>query len=69
TFSGIGIYQPKLFEHTPAHHPAKLAPLLREAMKNNQVCGALHLAEWTDVGTLERLASLEGKIKLIHCKK
>jgi len=69
TFAGIGIYQPKLFAHTPAHHPAKLAPLLREAMKNNHVCGALHTTEWIDVGTPERLASLEGKIALIHCKK
>jgi MurNAc alpha-1-phosphate uridylyltransferase len=59
TFSGIGIYQPKLFEHTPAHQPAKLAPLLRQAMQTKQVCGALHTAEWIDVGTLERLASLE----------
>ncbi len=62
TFAGIGIYQPKFFEHTPAHHPAKLAPLLREAMKTNQVCGALHTTEWIDVGTLERLTSLEGKM-------
>lgn len=59
TFAGIGIYQPKLFAHTPAHQPAKLAPLLREAMKHQQVCGALHTTEWIDVGTLERLASLE----------
>ena len=69
TFAGIGIYQPKLFERTPAHRPAKLAPLLREAMKSHQVCGALHKTEWIDVGTLERLASLEGKMKTIHCKK
>ena len=66
TFAGIGVYQPKLFEHTPAHHPAKLAPLLRHAMTNNQVCGALHSAEWIDVGTPERLAALEGKIASIH---
>ena len=59
TFAGIGIYQPKLFEHTPAHHPAKLAPLLREAMATNKVCGTLHTTEWMDVGTLERLTSLE----------
>jgi MurNAc alpha-1-phosphate uridylyltransferase len=59
TFAGIGIYQPKLFEHTPAHQPAKLAPLLREAMATNQVCGTLHTTEWIDVGTLERLTSLE----------
>ena len=69
TFAGIGIYQPRLFEQTPAHHPAKLAPLLRQAMKYKQVCGALHQSEWIDVGTTERLAALEGKIASIHCKK
>lgn len=66
TFAGIGVYQPKLFEHTAAHYPAKLAPLLRSAMKNNQVCGALHTSEWIDVGTPERLAALEGKIAPTH---
>ena len=66
TFAGIGVYQPELFEHTPAHRPAKLAPLLRQAMKNNQVCGTLHQSEWIDVGTPERLAALEGKIASIH---
>ena len=69
TFAGIGVYQPKLFEKTPAHRPAKLAPLLRQAMKNEQVCGALYESEWMDVGTPERLASLEGKIVPIHFKK
>jgi MurNAc alpha-1-phosphate uridylyltransferase len=59
TFAGIGIYQPKLFEHTPAHQPAKLAPLLRWAMKTKQVFGTLRTAEWIDVGTLERLTALE----------
>jgi MurNAc alpha-1-phosphate uridylyltransferase len=66
TFAGIGVYQPKLFAHTPAHQPAKLAPLLRQAMKNNQVVGTLHQSEWIDVGTPERLAALEGKIASIH---
>jgi MurNAc alpha-1-phosphate uridylyltransferase len=66
TFAGIGVYQPELFEHTPAHRPAKLAPLLRQAMKNNRVCGALHQSEWIDVGTLDRLAALEVKIASIH---
>jgi hypothetical protein len=38
-------------------------------MKNEQVCGALYESEWMDVGTPERLASLEGKIVPIHFKK
>jgi len=66
TFAGIGVYQPELFEHTAANQPAKLAPLLRQAMKNNRVCGTLHQSEWIDVGTQERLAALEGKLASIH---
>ncbi len=66
TFAGIGVYQPELFVHTPAHRPAKLAPLLRQAMRSNQVCGTLHPSEWIDVGTPDRLAALEGKLASIH---
>ena len=68
TFSGIGVYQPKLFAQTPAHQPAKLAPLLREAMAAERVVGRLHPTEWIDVGTPERLAALEGKIAKMHKK-
>ncbi|MCL6264000.1 N-acetylmuramate alpha-1-phosphate uridylyltransferase MurU [Craterilacuibacter sp. RT1T] len=56
TFSGIGLYHPALFAATPAGQPAKLAPLLRQAMAHGQVSGALHPGIWLDVGTPERLA-------------
>lgn len=56
TFSGMGVYSPKLFAHTPAHQAAKLAPLLRTAMDNQQVSGQKHEGLWLDVGTVERLA-------------
>jgi MurNAc alpha-1-phosphate uridylyltransferase len=63
TFSGIGVYQPSLFAQTPAHQPAKLAPLLREAIAQARVAGQLHHGEWIDVGTPERLNTLECKLK------
>lgn len=56
TFSGVGIYHPALFRHTPAHQPAKLAPLLRQAMAEGHVYGQKHHGLWLDVGTVERLA-------------
>jgi len=55
TFSGIGLYRPELFAHTAAHQRAKLAPLLRQAMRQGQVCGEMHTGLWLDVGTPERL--------------
>ncbi|WP_410497536.1 N-acetylmuramate alpha-1-phosphate uridylyltransferase MurU [Chitinibacter sp. S2-10] len=57
TFSGIGLYHPALFASTPANQPAKLAPLLREAMGQGQVSASLHHGLWLDVGTVERLQS------------
>ena len=55
TFSGVGVYHPKLFEHTPVHEKAKLAPLLREAMQNRLITAEKHHGLWLDVGTIERL--------------
>lgn len=62
TFAGIGLYQPKLFAHTPAGQPAKLAPLLRAAMTQQKVLGARHSGRWVDVGTPERLSELNHQL-------
>jgi MurNAc alpha-1-phosphate uridylyltransferase len=54
TFSGIGVYHPRLFSHCrPGRFP--LAPLLRAAMAQGQVSGELYSGHWLDVGTVERL--------------
>lgn len=63
TFSGIGVYQPALFAKTPARQPAKLAPLLREAIARGAVSGKLYEGAWIDVGTPERLNKLECMLK------
>ena len=55
TFSGIGLYRPELFAHTAAHQRAKLAPLLRQAMQQGEVCGEMHTGLWLDVGPPDRL--------------
>ena len=57
TFSGIGVYHPRLFEGcTPGKF--SLVPVLRRAMRENIVTGERHRGAWSDVGTPERLADL-----------
>ena len=58
TFSGIGVYHPRLFvDCRPGVFP--LAPLLRTAMVKAKVSGCCHRGHWVDVGTPERLRDLE----------
>jgi N-acetyl-alpha-D-muramate 1-phosphate uridylyltransferase len=63
TFAGIGIYRPALFEGIERGKPARLAPLLRQAMAANRVSGELHAGRWVDVGTPERLAQLDAELR------
>ena len=59
TFSGLGAYHPALFSALADNTPAKLAPLLREAMNAGKVTGQRHAGRWIDVGTPQRLAELD----------
>ncbi len=61
TFSGIGVYHPKLFEALPEGR-APLAPLLRQAMAEGNVSGEYYSGEWIDVGTPERFAELSSRL-------
>jgi len=56
TFSGLGVYQPALFERLADGQPARLAPVLREAAAQHRIAGERWDGLWTDVGTPERLA-------------
>lgn len=62
TFSGIGLYQPALFATLERGRPAKLAPLLRDAMARDAVSGEVHAGRWEDVGTPQRLAALDREL-------
>ncbi|OHC61543.1 MAG: mannose-1-phosphate guanylyltransferase [Rhodocyclales bacterium GWA2_65_19] len=62
TFSGIGIYRPQIFADVQRGQPAKLAPLLRAAMRAGRVSGELHAGRWVDVGTPQRLAELDSEL-------
>ncbi len=59
TFSGIGIYSPALFCGIQRGCRAPLAPLLREQIALGRAGGEHHKGVWVDVGTPERLASLD----------
>jgi len=58
TFSGVGIYQPRLFANCQ-EGAFPLAPLLRQAMDQGQVTGELFEGLWLDVGTVDRLDQAE----------
>lgn len=62
TFSGIGVYHPKLFHAVPPTQATPLAPLLRSAMVQQQIIGSHYTGEWIDVGTPARLAALEARL-------
>lgn len=62
TFSGLGAYHPALFSALADDTPAKLAPLLREAMNAGKVTGQHHAGRWIDVGTPQRLAALDREL-------
>lgn len=61
TYSGIGIYTKQFFDGLP---PAKapLAPIIRGKIKQHRVTGAIHKGLWTDVGTIERLQTLNNSL-------
>lgn len=63
TFAGIGIYAPALFADLPPGRPARLAPLLRGAIAERRVGGSLHAGYWLDVGTPQRLAALDARLR------
>ncbi len=58
TFSGIGLYHPKLFKNI-APEVNKLGTLLRSVMPNNKVTGDKFNGFWMDIGTPGRLKAME----------
>lgn len=64
TFSGMGVYHPKLFKDCRPE-PFALGPLLIQAMPTGQVSGEHYLGQWIDVGTPERLQQVEQLLRKV----
>jgi len=73
TYAGVGVYRPSILDgwrtvigdtEGAAAHPPQfgLAPLMRHAMARGRVTGQHHRGRWTDVGTPERLATLDASL-------
>ncbi len=62
TFSGIGVYHPDLFAGIARGEPAKLAPLIRQAIVENKASAEHFFGVWHDIGTPERLAALNQQL-------
>lgn len=62
TFSGIGCYHPRLFgARRSGRFP--LVSVLRDAMEAGTLYGEHHRGEWIDVGTPDRLAALDRRLR------
>ena len=58
TFSGIAIYRKIFFDEISANTYLKLAPFLYKAIEKKLISGELLNSKWADIGTPERLNSL-----------
>ena len=63
TFTGVAVYQPDVFRDIERGAKAKLAPLLKTLIGYDLVRGEHHRARWVDVGTPQRLATLDRMLK------
>ncbi|MGH8209139.1 MAG: N-acetylmuramate alpha-1-phosphate uridylyltransferase MurU [Steroidobacteraceae bacterium] len=62
TYSGVGVYRAEFFAGCSAGR-FPLLPLLQRAIAARLLRGAVHHGEWCDVGTPERLATLDAAVR------
>ncbi len=63
TFSGIGYYSKEMFKALE-YGKQPLAPLLFKAIEEKRLVTELHEGKWFDIGTPERLMSLDDELKV-----
>jgi MurNAc alpha-1-phosphate uridylyltransferase len=62
TFSGLSVLRPALFQDQDGG-AFPLWPILREAAIRGQVSGEIYPGRWSDIGTPERLETLESSLE------
>ncbi len=63
TYAGVAVISPQLVNSVTPGTRARLAPLLRAAADAGRVSGELYEGAWTDVGSAERLAALDARLR------
>lgn len=63
TFSGIGVYHPKIFTDVPADTVMPLRGLFQQGLQTNRISAEAFDGHWTDVGTPARLEALNSTLK------
>lgn len=63
TFSGIGAYHPALFASIPRGEKCRLAAQLAQPVAEARISGEHFHGEWNDVGTPQRLAELDARLR------
>lgn len=63
TYSGVALYRPSFFKLCLPNQKAALGPLLKQHVAEQKVAGQLWQGVWTDVGTPERLSSLQTNLE------
>jgi MurNAc alpha-1-phosphate uridylyltransferase len=63
TYAGVAVMSPALVEPVAPGEKAPLAPLLYQAAARGLLGGELYPGLWQDVGTVERLAELEKRLR------
>ncbi|MFC3193472.1 N-acetylmuramate alpha-1-phosphate uridylyltransferase MurU [Marinicella sediminis] len=61
TYSGIGVFHPRLFSTCQAGNVFSVTPLVRAACDEGLISGQLHQGAWNDVGSHQRLRELNAQ--------
>jgi MurNAc alpha-1-phosphate uridylyltransferase len=67
TFSGIGLYSPKIFDGIEVGKKP-LAPILKNAMSKHKITAEIFYGRWYDIGTPQRLKEINTLMSINACE-